>query len=187
MIKKPYKSSEIRTRTRKIATIHFLYILILAMQIILFDTGKLVTPEATFRRWIATGVLLIVTTIVWYISRNRSGNPVTSKKLIFSLILADTAMASYCVYTQRGMASKAVLLFVIPIIVSCVLARRSALIATAIFCTTAYILTTVAYFVFNFNEGYKLELYGEISFYSALFIVIALLLWIFIRPTQKIS
>ena len=187
MIKKPYKSSEIRSRTRRIASIHFLYVLVLAVQIIVFDAGKLIDPESVLKRWIATGLLLVVTTIVWYISRNRSGNPATSKKLIGVLIMADIAMASYSVYITRGMASKAVLLFVIPIIVSCVLARKSALIATAALSIAAYIITSVAYFVLNFNEGYKLELYGEIGFYSALFVVIALLLWVFIRPNKKIT
>lgn len=183
----PYKSSEVRSRTRKIASVHFLYVLVLAIQIIVFDAGKLINPETVLQRWIATGLLLVVTTFVWYISRNRSGNPATSKKLIGILILADIAMASYSVYITRGMASKAVLLFVIPIIVSCVLARRSALIATATLSIAAYVITSVAYFVLNFNEGYKLELYGEIGFYGALFVVIALLLWVFIRPNKKIT
>ncbi|MDQ5886532.1 MAG: hypothetical protein QG628_929 [Patescibacteria group bacterium] len=187
MIQKSYKSSEIRNRTRKIASIHFLYVLVLSAQIIVFDAGKLINPETVLQRWIATGLLLLVTTIVWYISRNRSGESATSKKLIGMLILADIAMASYSVYISRGMASKAVLLFVIPIIVSCVLARKSALIATAVLSIAAYVVTSVAYFVLNFNEGYKIELYGEIGFYSALFVVIALLLWVFIRPNKKIS
>lgn len=182
---KQSKSSELRVRTRKVATIHYLYALAIAGQIILFDAGKLVTPEVTLRRWIVTALLLVVTTIVWYISRNRSSSPAACKKLILALILADTAVASYGIYTQRGMASKAVFLYVIPIIVSCVLVRRSALIATAIFCATAYVLTTIAYFVLNFNEGYKLELYGEIGFYSAMFLIVALLLWVFIRPAPK--
>lgn len=187
MIQKSYKSSEIRNRTRKIASIHFLYVLVLSAQIIVFDAGKLINPETVLQRWIATGLLLLVTTIVWYISRNRSGESATSKKLIGMLILADIAMASYSVYISRGMASKAVLLFVIPIIVSCVLARKSALIATAVLSIAAYVVTSVAYFVLNFNEGYKIELYGEIGFYSALFVVLALLLWVFIRPNKKIS
>ena len=97
MIHSPYKSSEILSLTRKIASIHFLYVLALAVQIIVFDAGKLINPETVLQRWIATGLLLVVTTFVWYISRNRSGNPATSKKLIGILILADIAMASYSV------------------------------------------------------------------------------------------
>lgn len=182
-----YKSSEVRTRTRKVASIHFLYILILAAQIMVFDAGKLVDPNSILRHWIATGIFAVITTAVWYLSRNRSGNPATSKKLLWVLIVADIAIASFNVYVQRGMASKAVLLFVIPIIVSAALARRSALVATAILSTAAYVVTCVAYFVLNFNEGYKLELYSETSFYSALFIVIALLLWVFIRRNKKIT
>lgn len=174
-------TSEIRVATRRVARVHFLYIFALAIQLIIFDSGQLITPKMVMRRWFAIGGLTLVTTIVWYIAKNRSGQPSTFKKLIFGLILSDIAFASYYVYISRGMASKAVLLYAIPILVASVLERRSALLATAVLCMTAYIATCISYFVVYFNEGYKLELYGEIGFYCVIFIVLAAINWSFIR------
>ena len=178
------RTSELRIRTRKVATVHFLYIFAVAVQLIAFDAAKLIEPKVTMFRWIALSVILSVTTIVWYIARNRSSQPATYKWLILALITSDIAFASFNVYVQRGMASRAVMLYAIPIIVSAVIARKSAIMATALLCIAAYIGTTISYFVLNFNEGYKIELYGEIGFYCAIFIVIAMLLWAIVRPKR---
>jgi hypothetical protein len=182
MNKNNNKTTILHSQVKRITSLHFLYVLALAIQLIVYDAGKLIAPEMTLKRWLSIGALLIINAVVWYIARNRSGKPSTLKWAIFMLVISDIMIASFNVYTQRGMASKGVLLYIIPIIIAATIARRSALIATSILCTAAYVSTTVAYFVLNFNEGYKLELYGEISFYSALFIIIAALLWVFIRP-----
>ena len=79
------------------------------------------------------------------------------------------------------MASRAVFLFVIPLIVIALLMSLSALLLTATICVAVYITTTVSYFVNNFNEGYKVELYGEVGFYSAMFYVVAYLLWAVVK------
>lgn len=185
MNKNNNKTSTLRSHSKRITTIHYLFVLALALQLIAFDAGKLINPEMTLKRWLSIGALLIVNIVVWYIVRNRSGNPKTIKWSMFALIVSDIAIASFNVYVQRGMASKAVIFYVIPIIIAATIARRSALIATALLCVTAYVSTCVSYFVLNFNEGYKLELYGEISFYSTLFIIIALLLWVYIRKSSN--
>lgn len=184
MASKKIVTSELRIKSRKVASIHFLYIFAVAVQLIAFDAAKLIEPKVTLFRWIALSLLLAVTTVVWYIARNRSGQPATYKWLMLALITSDIAFASFNVYVQRGMASRAVMLYAIPIIVSAVIARKSAIMATALLCVAAYIGTTIGYFVLNFNEGYKIELYGEIGFYCAIFIVIAMLLWAIIRPNR---
>lgn len=93
------------------------------------------------------------------------------------IIVADIAFATFNVYTQRGYASKAVLLYIIPIVVATALAKRSSILATALLVIAAYTTTAISYFVLNFNEGYMAELYGEIGFYSGVFLLIATLLW----------
>jgi hypothetical protein len=108
----------------------------------------------------------------------------TLHKLAFTLITTDIFIASFHVYIQRGMASKAVFLYVIPLIVAACLQRKSALIATSLVCIAAYTLSAIAYFVLNFNEGYKLELYGEIGFYSGMLLFVSLALWLIVRPNQ---
>jgi hypothetical protein len=55
--------------------------------------------------------------------------------------------------------------------------RRSALFATALLAIATYTTTAISYFVLNFNEGYMAELYGEVIFYSAIFVIVAAFLW----------
>jgi hypothetical protein len=79
------------------------------------------------------------------------------------------------------MASRAVLLYIVPIVVSAVLLSRVAVLMTAALATSAYVLTAIKYFVDYFNEGYKAELYTEVGFYCAMFFVVAALLATIIR------
>src|SRR5690606_10929252 len=101
------------------------------------------------------------------------------------LILADILIASFSVYTQRGMASRAVLLYIIPILVAASLGKRVVLFGAALLGIAAYTTTAIMYFVLNFNEGYKVELYGEIGFYSAIFLLVASLLWGVVKPPKS--
>lgn len=172
------KQSSLKTSVLRLSRAHFAYALILAGQIILYDAAKLISPEFVLRRWLTTAGLLVVTTIVWVQAhQNTARDNASYARLIYALILTDILLASFSVYTQRGMASRAVLLYVIPIIVSASLARRVALFGTALISIAAYTTTAVMYFVLNFNEGYKVELYGEIGFYSIMFLLVANLLW----------
>lgn len=175
------KKSWIRSNVVKVAGIHFIFVFAYIVQIMIYDAWKLITPQAVLERWIAAATLLVINTFVWYIARGRAVSSNTYKKLVFLLIAADIAMASFNVYTQRGMASRAVVLYVIPIVVSAVLVSRSALLATVSLSIAAYTTTAVSYFVLNFNEGYKIELYGEVTSYCVLFLILAALLWTVVR------
>ncbi|MEI6751014.1 MAG: hypothetical protein WCK69_00475 [Candidatus Saccharibacteria bacterium] len=179
------KTSWLRPRVLSISRIHFIFVFSYTAQIVLFNASNILTPYAVMQRWIVAGLLLSINVFVWYIAKNKVTRTVTYKKLVFLMILADIAMASFNVYVQRGMASKAVALYAIPIVVSAILASRSALIATSTLCIIAYTTTSISYFVLNFNEGYKAELYGEIATYSVLFIVLALLLWTVVRHNHS--
>lgn len=159
------------------AQIHLLIILAYVVQIMAYDASKLITPDVVLDRWYAAAALTAVASAVWYLARSRVNNASTYKFLAWILIFADIVFAVFNTYTQRGMASRSVLLFLIPIIVSSLLLSRVALFTTAILCIAAYTTTAVTYFVNYFNEGYKIELYGEILFYSAMFLASAGLLW----------
>ncbi|HEX5796851.1 MAG TPA: hypothetical protein VFX86_00490 [Candidatus Saccharimonadales bacterium] len=156
--------------------LHFLFIILLIVQTILYDTSQLITPDYVLYRWVVISALLVVNSVIWYLAHSRSRHALMHKLLLLLMILADVALASFSVYTQRGMASRAVFLFIIPIIVSGLLLSRSALYATAILCIAAYSLSAISYFILNFNEGYKVELYGEVGFYSLSMLFIAGLL-----------
>jgi hypothetical protein len=176
--------TNLKSRSVRIARFHFALVLLFAIQTIIYHASKVVTPDLLMKRWIATASLLVVATILWYFAKNKVTSLGGFKVIIYALIITDIAFASFNVYTQRGYASKSVVLFVIPIFVAAVLASRSALYATALLSIAAYTTTDIMYFTLNFNEGYMAELYGEIGFYSALYLLLAALLWTLVRKQK---
>lgn len=175
----------LKNSLNRVTKIHFAYAGLLALQVIIYDAAQLITPEAVLKRWQVIAGLLVVTTIVWYLAKARLAHAYGYRLLTLALVVADIAVASAFVYEQRGMASRAVLLYIIAIATVAILRSKSALFATAALSVAAYTTTAVTYFVVNFNEGYKVELYGEIGFYSAIFFIVAGLIWAAIRPSQK--
>ncbi len=167
----------LRTSTIRVSKFHFAYVLLFFAQTVVYHASKVITPELLLKRWVAGAGLLAITVLVWLVARHRSATASGYQLAIGALILADIAFAAFNVYTQRGYASKSVLLFLVPIVVATALVNRSALVATAILAAAAYSTTAISYFVLNFNEGYMAELYGEVGFYSALLLISAGLLW----------
>lgn len=183
----PQKSKSaltVQTDTIRMSRLHYFYVAIFAVQTLLYDAWGVTASEATYRRWLAVALFATAVTVVWYLAHVRRESAYY-QKLLFVLILSDIALASYAVYSQRGMASKAVFLYVIPLLVAAVLRRGTALMATAALCIAAYVSTAISYFALNFNEGYKIELYGELIFYSALFILVAAILTGLVRNPQN--
>lgn len=166
---------------RKISSLHFLIVLAYSAQIIVYDAWHVLTPEVVLWRWLAIGGLAVIIALIWYMAHNSNNDIPTLKRLLAFLIIADVSFACFNIYTQRGMASRAVIMFLIPIVSSGILLSRAALYATAAFCSAAYVGTAVAYFTFNFNEGYKSELYSETIFYSFVFFLVAAILGVIVR------
>lgn len=179
-------ASHFRSMLLKVTRIHFIYAVLLALQIIIYDAWKLLAPESVLQRWIAVGVLATVTTMIWFLLRTRKfSSDFQSQLLAFALILTDIGIASFSVYTQRGMASRAVMLYILPLLVASILLSRSAIFATAALAVIAYVITAVSYFVLNFNEGYKIELYGEVGFYSCFIFIVASALWVLAKNKKS--
>ena len=166
---------------QRIAVFHFVFLIGYAVQIMLYDASKVITPEVVWWRWMAAGALLVVSALVWYLAHNQNNDVPTYKRLTFLLVTADVAFASFNVYTQRGMASRAVALYALAIVTAGVLLSRAAIFTAAILSAAAYAVSAVTYFTLHFNEGYKAELYGEIVFYSFVFLVLAGLLSSLVR------
>lgn len=175
------KINSLHISTLRLARVHFLYGLAFAASIIVYDASKLIAPEAVLNRWKYTIGLLVATTAVWYIAKIKKDNASLQKSLIAVLVCIDIIFASLLVYADRGMASLAVILYAVPIVTAAALLSRSALLATAALSAAAYAFVAVKYFVDFFNEGYKVQLYSTIVFYSAVFFVLALLLITVIR------
>lgn len=177
----PTFSDWLQTGVIRLCRVHFYLLGIYALYIIASDATHLITPVLVYKRWLATALLLSLVGAVWYAARNAQKAANYYRFLIYALIAADIAFAGFNVYTQRGMASRAVVLFAIPIIVSSLLLSRVAVFLTAILSTAVYVLSAVKYFVDFFNEGYKAELYIEVGFYVGIFFVLAALLSTIIR------
>ena len=175
------KTNALQTALLRVSRVHFFYVAAYIAQLLLYHAWNLITLQAVMWRWIAVAGLFVVVIAVWFAAHSKTRQSSTYKLLIFGLILADIAFASFNIYTQRGMASRAVALYAIPIVVSAIYTSGTALMATAAICAASYIATAVSYFTINFNEGYKIELYGEVGFYCAMFFVLAGLLAAILR------
>ncbi len=179
------KTNLLSNRLVRTTKIHFVFVALLIAQIIVYDASKLIPPETVMKRWMISAGLLAVTAVIWYLAKNKSTSEFYDKILLFLLVTTDIAIVSYLIYGSRGMASRAVALYAIPILVSAIALKRTAVYATAVLCIAAYTTTAVSYFVMNFNEGYKVELYGEIGFYSVVMLVVAGLTTTLITNNRK--
>lgn len=172
----------LRSCVLRAARVHYFIVAVLALSTMIFDGWNYITLENALIRWTITGILFIVTIIVWYASRSNVKSANYYKTLMFSLILADIITAVVFVYNDRAVASPAVALFSIPIVTSAILYSRRAVFAVAALCTAAYSLACIRYFVVYFNEAITVQLYGTIILYSSLFFLLAALLWIVLTP-----
>ena len=164
---------------------HFLYVFAYMVAIVVFDSWNLLTHSAVSTRWTAAAVLLVFNTLVWYCSRIKFSDSSIYFFLVAALIVADMVFAGFNVYWERGLASKAVALFAVPIITSATLRSRSTLLATAILSSAAYSVAAVRYFYLHYGESFRVELYGDLFFYCSLFFVLSWLLWITITPIPE--
>jgi hypothetical protein len=164
---------------------HFYFILAYAVGLIIFDSWNLIPNEGMMQRWTAAGLLLFANVTLWYLARSKSNAAQYFRVLTLALIVADIAFAAYNVYLERGMASRSVILFTVPIVLAASTLSRRTIYASAFVSAAAYIMTITRYFSEHYGEGYKVELYGVAILYSALFFVLAALLWTIVpkRPS----
>lgn len=180
----PKATSVLQVNAIKLARVHFGLAAAYAVYIIASDAWNLVARQLTSERWLMFGILLIVTTMVWLLARGSAKNDNYYRALVVAMVLVDIALASFAVYTERGMSSRGVALYAIPIVSSAVLLSRTAIFGAATLCTAAYVMVATRYFYVNFNEGYKIELYSTLALYSAGFFVLAAILWIVVSATR---
>lgn len=162
----------------KLGRAHFGLVAVYAVFILASDAWNLVTRDLTSQRWLMWGLLLTVTTVVWFFARYCENRQNWLRLLVILLVLTDIALATFAIWTERGMASRGVILYTIPIVSSAVLLSRPIMFATAALSTAAYVMTATRYFYVFFNEGYKVELYTALFLYSAVFFILAAILWI---------
>jgi len=186
MAKKPIvQAGWLQTTAVRVTRVHFLYIAIFMLSTIIFDSWNLITHEMVSQLWTVAVYLLVTNTVLWYVSRMKFSDYHIYAGIILLLVAADTIFSSYVVLLQRGLASKAVALFAIPIVTAATLRSRSTLLAATALSAAAYSVISVRYFYQHYGESFKVELYGTVGFYCSIFFVLAWLLLIIIRPTKE--
>jgi hypothetical protein len=160
----------------RLARVNLALCAVYAVFILGSDAWNLVTRELTSQRWLMFGGLLITSALVWAMSRNQTRSANYYRVMIFLLIASQLALASFSIYTERGMSSRGVALFAIPIVSSVLFSSRRLLYSVAALSTACYVMTATRYFYVYFNEGYKIELYSTLFLYSASFFVLAAIL-----------
>jgi hypothetical protein len=171
------------TATR-VTRVHFFFIAAYMVSIIIFDSWNLITHDGVAQRWTAAASLLVLNIIVWYLVRMKFSNSSLYITFILALILADIVFASYNVFWERGIASKSVALFAVPIISAAALRSRTTILAASALSAASYSIAAVRYFYIHYGESFRVELYGNLFFYCALFFVLAFLLLVLIRPAD---
>lgn len=158
-------------KARKFIKLNFAVILIYGIFTTLYEAWQLITPSALMIRWVMFGLLLIFTTLVWlYVKQGRNSRVAPA---MIALIASNTTFISANIYFERGMASRAVMLYILPILGAGLLNTKSAAYMSALFCSSAYVISAVAYSLIHPSEGYKIEIYGTIIFYCTFMFVIA--------------
>ena len=179
------QASWLQTTAIRVTRVHFLYVAVYILSTIIFDMWNLYAYEVVTQLWTAAGLLLVLNTVLWYLGRMKFSDEKIYAIMVILLVVADIAFAAYNVYWQRGLASKSVALFAVPIITAATLRSRTTLLATSSLCVAAYSMVAVRYFFLHYGESFRVELYGSVGFYSAMFFVLAGLLLIIIKPTKE--
>jgi hypothetical protein len=175
----------LQTNAVRLTRIHFIYVAFFLLSVVIFDASNLYTYKAITELWTAGVSLLALNVIIWFAARFKVSNYWYYTALAGLLILADILFATYLIWIERGLYSKDVMLYAVPIIASATLRSRSIVFATATLCAAAYSTTAVRYFFQNYGLGYKVELWSTVGFFSAMMFVLAFLLMVIIRPTEE--
>lgn len=177
MAQKTKKSPKIilPSRLTQLTRTLYFFIAIFALSIVLFDAGNLLTKEAVVNRWVLATVLFVMNTIAWLVAAQK---PRMESIGIYALAVTSLIFAGYMTYWERGMASSSTLLYVLPILIVATMKNRHAIIATAALSGATYSLAAVKYFNDFFNEGYRVQLWGNIVLYAGSLIAFSWLLLI---------
>jgi hypothetical protein len=174
----------LRSASLRVTRARFAFLLAVGISIGVFNAAHLMPPPLIEQRVITTAVAVFLNVFLWYFSHRHTTNPNYYRILLMIQIVADIVFASFMIYSDRGAASRSVIFYAIPILVAGTLVSKSALYGTAALCTAAYCLVGMHYFYVHTNEMLHAELYGVLVLYSAMFFVMAAMLWAVVRARK---
>lgn len=180
-------TKKLQLATLRTARLGFAFTVIYAISIAIYHAWELLTPDILQQRWTIVAVLLGVNATLWWFSRKSGLASLYYKGIIFLQIITYILLSGYMIYAERGMASNAIILFVIPIVIAATELSTISLITTAGLAVATYAFAAIRYFNEFPSEGYKVELYGGIVFYGAVLFLISALLWVVIRINSSKS
>lgn len=180
----PAHRTWLRSALVRLSRIHFILLVAYAITVAVYDSAHLMTPDIIMRRAILVSVILAGTCVIWYASHKEQADSKYYKRLLYALIALDLVLAGFSVYFDRGVASRDVVLFMLPIISSAALINRSAIYGTAIASAAVYFLSAMRYYYIRPNEMLHVELYGMLSFHMLLFFIASALLWVIVRARK---
>ncbi len=134
---------------------------------------RLQPPDIIRNQWIAVTITTFIFLLILGLSQKRKASTGYYYLLVFSQITTYLGFISYVIYAQRGMASAAVILYTIPVLVAAVTKASWAVISTAFLAGTSYCLAAFKYFSDYPSEGYKAELYGQMIFYFCVLLLLS--------------
>ena len=185
MAKTKQSTGWLQSTAVRVTRIHFFYVAAYISSIVIFDSWNLYTHSSIGDRWTIACILLVVNTVCWYIARIKFAKESIYILLVLAIIIADIIFATANIYWERGLASKAVILFALPIVTAATLRSRSTLLAVASLCTAAYSGSVVRYYNMHYGESLRVELYGYVGLFCALFFILAALLLVITQPKDR--
>jgi hypothetical protein len=177
--------SWLQSTALRVTRIHFIYIAAYMVSIVVFDSWNLFTHVDIGNRWTAAAILLIINTVCWYLTRIKFSSETIYFMLVIVLVLADIIFAATNIYWERGLASKSVILFAIPMVTAATIRSRSTILAAASLCSAAYSTSAIRYYNLHYGESFRIELYGYVALFCAVFFILAALLNVIVQPRDS--
>ncbi len=166
---------EVRERNTWLTRLRWYYMVVLA--IVGIATSTLLHENAVRNRQIALyalGAGLVVNFLLWALAKPKNRPLLHYQAIAITQIVLDVALAAGIVYLQGGLASRATVLFAVPIAGAGLLFGRSLAYAAAGLSTAGY---TVALVLYQQNNPESYGLSGvrlPAVFYATVFLIIAL-------------
>lgn len=167
-----------------LSMVNFSFLAAFAAFIIIFDSGNIVTRQGIYYRWMFEGLLFVAFTLFWVVIKKVHSTAVVFTALA-TCVIVELALAGFMTYWERGMASTSTVLYLFPIISMALWKSRTYTIAVSLIASATYMMASTKYFYDMFNEGYRIQMYGEIFFYSAVFIIMGILIANLARAAKK--
>lgn len=174
----------LRSGLLRLCRAHFVVFLAYAILVAVFDSARLVTPDVTVRRAVFVAIAMLTTVTVWFMGHKEQAESSFYRRRIYALIAADIVFISLSIYFDRGVASREVALYALPIVSAGTLINRSALFGVAAASSIAYFATVMKYRFAYPNEMYNVELYGMMAFYILFMFVVGSLVWVVDRARK---